>query len=277
MKKRVSRNPIIAPWLLLAGMAAASPAPAQSVTAPPGGVIRWPGHDISSCQMEDRVWAPVAGECWVPVDLLATGELTASRTSEAGRETLVIRVGPYPYPEQRLTVPGHMVHLSPEDQERSRRESRKVAALWQHHTRPRFTLPLGSPLDTMAAGRAFGARRVFNNEPRSPHTGVDYRAAKGTRVLAAEQGTVLLAEEHFFAGKSVYIDHGGGLITMYFHLDTIAVAEGADVKRGQVIGTVGSTGRSTGPHLHFGVRWLGARVDPAILLNPDSATRAPGL
>ena len=86
---------------------------------------------------------------------------------------------------------------------------------------------------------------------------------------------MLLAEEHFFAGKSVYIDHGGGLITMYFHLDTIAVAEGEDVTRGQVIGTVGSTGRSTGPHLHFGVRWLGARVDPAMLLDPNSAIRVP--
>lgn len=237
--------------------------------------MRWGGSGITTCESGDRVWAPVAGECWVPVDLLASGELTAGRTGAAGRESLMIRVGPYPYPEQRLTVAEHMVHLSAEDQERSRRESRKVAALWQHHTRPRFTLPLGSPLDTMAPGRAFGARRVFNNEPRSPHNGVDYRAAKGTRVLASEQGTVLLAEEHFFAGNSVYLDHGGGLITMYFHLDTIAVNEGEDVQRGQVIGTVGSTGRSTGPHLHFGVRWLGARVDPAILLNPDSAIRAP--
>ncbi|HVS16088.1 MAG TPA: M23 family metallopeptidase, partial [Thermoanaerobaculia bacterium] len=88
----------------------------------------------------------------------------------------------------------------------------------------------------------------------------------GTPVLAAGDGVVALADELFFSGNSIFLDHGDGLVTMYFHLHEVFVAPGESVTRGAVIGTVGSTGRSTGPHLHFGARWRGARVDPALLL-----------
>ncbi len=88
----------------------------------------------------------------------------------------------------------------------------------------------------------------------------------GTPVLAVADGRVVLAEEHYFAGKSVYVDHGGGLLSMSFHLSEILVEEGSEVKRGQPLGEVGATGRVTGPHLHFGLRWHGARVDPERLI-----------
>lgn len=246
------------------------------ITVAPGTIVRWPALAGESCASGDRVWAPLADACWVPVDLLASGEIVVTRSRPGWKKELILRIGPYPYPEQHLTVPERMVHLSPEDLERSRRESARVAALWSRHTRPLFSLPIHPPLQPLPRGERFGARRVFNQEPRSPHTGVDYRAAAGTPVLAAEGGTVVLAEEHFFAGNSVFIDHGGGLISMYFHLAELAVREGDQVRRGQTVGAVGSTGRSTGPHLHFGIRWLGARVDPALLLEPAGAIRVDG-
>lgn len=90
-------------------------------------------------------------------------------------------------------------------------------------------------------------------------------------MLAPADGVVVLAEEQFFAGRAVYLDHGDGLISMSFHLSEIAVAEGQEVKRGQLIGRVGATGRVTGPHLHFGLRWRGARIDPAALLGEPAA------
>jgi murein DD-endopeptidase MepM/ murein hydrolase activator NlpD len=93
--------------------------------------------------------------------------------------------------------------------------------------------------------------------------------------MASARGTVVLAEEHYFAGKSVFIDHGDGLITMYFHLDRLLVEKGDTVARGQRIGTVGSSGRATGPHLHFGVRWRGARIDPLLLLGPIGNLPSP--
>jgi murein DD-endopeptidase MepM/ murein hydrolase activator NlpD len=95
-------------------------------------------------------------------------------------------------------------------------------------------------------------------------------------VLAAEDGVAVLVADHFFAGNSVYLDHGGGLITMYFHLGRVDVGPGQHVTRGSVLGVVGATGRATGPHLHFGVRWHGARVDPALLLGPIAAIRTVG-
>ncbi|MCP4901195.1 MAG: M23 family metallopeptidase, partial [bacterium] len=159
-----------------------------------------------------------------------------------------------------------MVHLTPQNEERHERERANIVALWDRQGPARFMLPLNPPLKNSAKGKNFGSRRVFNNESRSPHSGIDYSARKGTSILSAETGTVALAENHYFAGNSVFIDHGGGLITMYFHLDKILVRHGDTVDRGQAIGTVGSTGRATGPHLHFGIRWNGARVDPAVLL-----------
>jgi murein DD-endopeptidase MepM/ murein hydrolase activator NlpD len=117
------------------------------------------------------------------------------------------------------------------------------------------------PLEGEIVG-LFGTRSVINGEPRSPHSGVDLRASAGTPVQSIHNGKVVLVAEHFFTGNLVVIDHGGAIQSMYFHLEKALVVGGEKVKRGQVIGLVGSTGRSTGPHLHFGMRVNGARVDP---------------
>jgi murein DD-endopeptidase MepM/ murein hydrolase activator NlpD len=148
-----------------------------------------------------------------------------------------------------------------------RRENRDIARLWRRAGPRRFTLPLHPPLDPLPEGGRFGSRRVINGQPKSPHSGADYSAPAGVPVLAAGDGEVALVGDHFFAGRSVFIDHGDGLISMYFHMSRVGVKEGENVRRGQPIGAVGSTGRATGPHLHFGVRWHRARVAPALLLS----------
>ena len=232
----------------------------------PGGVVRWPGQGVTACGVGEREWAPLAGACWYAVDLEAKGTIEVVRRRDGRREVRRIKVGRYPYAEQRLTVPEKMVDLSPADQARVARESARIAPLWRLEGPARYALPLAAPLADLVPHGRFGARRVFNGKPKSPHGGEDYRAAAGTPVLAPADGVVALAEAHFFAGNAVYLDHGGGLVTMLFHLSRIDVEAGQQVRRGQVVGAVGATGRVTGPHLHFGARWHGARVDPALLL-----------
>jgi murein DD-endopeptidase MepM/ murein hydrolase activator NlpD len=113
---------------------------------------------------------------------------------------------------------------------------------------------------------AFGLNRIINGKQRSPHTGVDLKAEEGTPVLATNSGIVVLVDELFFTGKSVILDHGWGLYSMYFHLSEVSVKNGDRVDTGTMLGRVGSTGRSTGAHLHWGIKMNGARVDPFSLL-----------
>lgn len=254
------------------GLAAAAP-PAAEVTVAPGAVVRWPAPGIERCQLADRVFAPRQEEatsvCYLPIDLLATGTLRATRIVGDRTEELSLRVGAYPYAVQRLTITDtRRVDPEPADLERIERESARVAPLWLLDGPPRADLPFRAPLEKPPAAGRFGAKRILNGQPRSPHAGADYAVPQGTPVLAAADGEVKLAEEHFFSGNAIYLDHGDGLVTMYFHLHEIFVQPGQRVTRGAVIGTVGSTGRSTGPHLHFAARWRGARVDPMLLLQP---------
>lgn len=110
----------------------------------------------------------------------------------------------------------------------------------------------------------FGLRRYFNGEPRNPHSGLDFAAPTGTPVKSPADGRVLLIGNFYFNGQTIFIDHGQGVITMFCHLSEIAYLPGDTVKRGDVVGKVGNTGRSTGPHLHWNVSLNNARVDPAL-------------
>jgi len=171
------------------------------------------------------------------------------------------------FPQERLTLPQTMVDLDPETEKRAVEETRQLTTLYRAVTpdrlwRGKFTKPVG----TQAPGTGFGARRIINGQPRSPHGGIDFAAPRGTPVVAANAGKVALVAEFFFPGRLVILDHGLGLYTLYFHLDTTTVVEGERVERGRTIGTVGSTGRATGPHLHFGALVNSARIDPATLL-----------
>lgn len=257
-------------------LAAAGANPLAAQTAAPGSLVHWPGEGIERCLVGDRAFAPtvVGGErgCLVPVGLTRTADVIAERDRDGRREKLQIGLGAYPYSVQRLEIKDRSrVDLSPENLARVQRENALIGKLWGRQGTPRFSLPLGAPLEEMPAGGRFGAKRIINGEPRSPHTGADYAVPQGTPVLAVEDAVVALAGEFFFSGNAVFLDHGNGLISMYFHLHEVFVEQGDEVPRGHRIGTVGSTGRSTGPHLHFGVRWQGERVDPALWLGEPAS------
>ena len=179
--------------------------------------------------------------------------------------TLQVRVRKFPV--QRLTLPREMVELDALTLKRVEEESKRLGTLYATITperlwRGRFTKPVG----VSDPGEGFGARRIINGRPRSPHAGLDYSADAGTPVVAANAGRVALVAEYFFPGRLVAIDHGLGLYTLYFHLERADVAAGDRVERGQAIGRVGASGRATGPHLHFAAHLGQSRVDPAVLL-----------
>jgi murein DD-endopeptidase MepM/ murein hydrolase activator NlpD len=185
-----------------------------------------------------------------------------------------IRVNPKRFPVERLTVPERFTKLDRKTLARVRKEAARLEQLWSLASPEplwdgAFVAPAsGNP------GSPFGLRRFFNGQPRSPHAGIDIRAPEGAPVVAANRGRVALAEELFFAGKTVVLDHGLGLYTVYVHLSQIAVRPGELVAKGSPIGRVGATGRATGPHLHFAVRVGEARVDPEFLLG--RAVGGPG-
>jgi murein DD-endopeptidase MepM/ murein hydrolase activator NlpD len=112
----------------------------------------------------------------------------------------------------------------------------------------------------------FGSARLLNGVKRNQHTGLDFHAAIGTPIHATNRGKVILARNLYFEGNCVAVDHGNGLVTLYLHLSEFKVKEGESVEKGQLLGLSGGTGRATGPHLHFAVRWQGIYLDPATLL-----------
>ena len=241
-------------------------------TVRPGTVVRWPGDRIAWCEAGGERFAPIGGACVYPVDLLhAAGPLVLRRERDGRQEEAPVRVGRFDYPVQKLTLPRSMVELSPENLARVQRENAEMARLWKSRWARRFTLPLGAPLDPLPAGGHFGSRRVINGTAYSPHGGADFAADLGTPVRAAADGTVVMVANHFFGGNAVFVDHGDGLVSQYFHLSRALVREGQEVARGAVVGEVGATGRATGPHLHFGLRWRGARINPVLLLAPPSS------
>jgi murein DD-endopeptidase MepM/ murein hydrolase activator NlpD len=179
----------------------------------------------------------------------------------------VVTVRPRTFPLQQLTLPKNMVDLDAPTLARVAAERRELdAALAAGAGERLWRGPFRTPVEGGQPTGGYGLRRLINGQPRSPHAGYDWAAPAGTPVLAANTGRVALVAEHFFAGRNVMLDHGLGLFTLYFHLTEARVAPGEAVEGGQVIGTVGATGRVTGPHLHFAVLLGGARVDPEALL-----------
>jgi murein DD-endopeptidase MepM/ murein hydrolase activator NlpD len=170
------------------------------------------------------------------------------------------------FPVQRLTLPPGMVFLDPETERRAVSEGERLSTLYRTVTSERLWRgPFARPVAGNEAPTGFGSRRIINGQPRAAHSGVDYAAARGTPVVAANSGRVALVGDYFFPGRLVVLDHGLGVYTLYFHLDSVAVNDGDVVDRGHILGTVGATGRATGPHLHFGALVGGARIDPATL------------
>lgn len=159
------------------------------------------------------------------------------------------------------------VHPNRKDLQRIQQERKLIRTALATPWRKTSTSPL--PLKQPVRGRfssPFGLRRYFNGQPRNPHTGLDIAAPQGTSVGAAASGKIVKTGHYFFTGKTVFIDHGLGVVTLYGHLNTIAVSRGQKVKKGQTIGTVGKTGRATGPHLHWSVSMNNTMVDPMLVM-----------
>ncbi|MDR1296100.1 MAG: M23 family metallopeptidase [Deltaproteobacteria bacterium] len=203
-----------------------------------------------------------------------------------GTERLDVSVVDKSYGVRDVKVPQSQVDLSAEDLERARVEreqtskalaTRSPERLWSGE----FLEPVNGRINS-----SFGRQTRFNGilNPR-PHAGADYLVGEGTPVSAPADGRVILTGDHFFAGNSVYIDHGQGLVSMFFHLSRIDAVSGRDIKKGETLGLVGKTGRVSGAHLHYGLYINGARIDPPVFRqmtatlagdnpNPAAATRA---
>lgn len=253
--------------------AVASPvAAAPSVEVPQGEVARWPGDDCTRCYQYGRSWEAVDGTCYFPVDFARSPDhYEIARSCGGTLESGWLIVTEKACKQEDIEFPDtRYVELSPEDLSRHHAEQARIKPVYRRKdTERKFTLPLTPPAEPLPASDNFAACRTFNGVPKSRHTGADY-AISGT-ASAVAPGTVLVAEEHFFAGKAVYLDHGNGLISMVFHLDEIGVEVGQAVDAGDALGQIGSTGRSTGIHLHVGVRWHRERIDPGPLF-ADPAT-----
>lgn len=173
------------------------------------------------------------------------------------------------YPVEYLNVEVPMVTPPGEVLSRIKREKIEIEKALDTNTSSRYwEIPFSRPLEGDFTS-TYGKRRFFNGLPRNRHGGVDIRAASGTSVKAVCDGTVILTGDHYFAGKSIYIDHGNGLVSMYFHLSRIDVVTGQKVLKGDRLALSGCTGRVTGPHLHFGVSVKGEMIDPVPLFNMD--------
>lgn len=223
-------------------------------------------RNIPATRIDQRTWQVIVG-----IDLdVAPGthrvQITARSNGSETSSMHPLAVKAKSFPTRTLTVDPVYVEPPPETTARIQREAALQQRLWDNPTPVRlwsgaFVAPVAH-----RANSAFGSRSVFNGVPRSPHSGADFASPAGTPIKAPNAGRVVLAQELYFSGNAVVIDHGQGLLSVFAHLSSFAVEEGARVSTGQIIGLVGSTGRVTGPHLHWTVRANGARVDPLSLL-----------
>jgi len=293
--RRPSRGQWTAATVLAAALATLPPAFAQSALAPPaasplpdcdpararlsapaarqGGVVllevdaadgepaaTWQGKPV-------RFWRDGDGGPWsalLGVDLeTRPGEARIAWTRGRDRPCAVpFQVTAATFAEDHLTLPRRFVDLSPRDQQRAARESARLAAVYRASADERLWQgAFRLPLDDAEPSSSFGRRRVLNGQPRAPHTGVDLAAPTGTPVHAMQRGRVVLDDDLFFSGRTVVLDHGLGVFSLYGHLSESQVQPGRVVEAGEVIGRVGATGRVTAPHLHWAVMLGGARVD----------------
>lgn len=272
----------------LLGTACLLALPAASFASPPSSSGIWPQPlqvpgGVARLPLGPSAQRPVAHQGELP--LLVVGDMIAwtalvgialsaapgeafitVQTPEGGLRQLSYTIAPKRYSEQQLKVSPRTVDLSPQDLARYERERAHQETVMATFSQP---LPASLRMRVPVPGRkssSFGLRRVFNGQARNPHSGMDIAAATGTPVLAPLPGRVIDTGDYFFNGGTVWLDHGGGLLSMYCHLSAMDVQPGEVLPAGARLGAVGATGRVTGPHLHWGVMLNRAMVDPALFL-----------
>jgi len=248
----------------------------------PGEVIRVTVKPTSTLAALDAVWLGQTVLFFAEADGTWNGFAPIDLSTPAGTYTLrlqgrtidglaiaqphLIRVLPRTFPTRRITVDDKFATPPDDVMPRIEREQALTESIFSTLTPERlwsrgFIAPVPG-----AATSSFGRRSVVNGQPRSPHSGTDFQAATGTPVVAPNRGRIVLADDLYFPGRTVIIDHGAGVYSYLAHLSSIAVKDGETVDRGERIGLSGASGRVTGPHLHWSLRIGKARVDPLSLV-----------
>ena len=188
--------------------------------------------------------------------------------NDGRKEKRYFSIQPKAYQEQHLTIKNkRKVNPYEKDMDRIIKEKHKKNKARKHWTDQQVNADFVIPVDGRVSS-IFGLKRFFNKQPRRPHSGLDIAALQGTPIKAIESGTVIESGDFFFSGNMVYIDHGQGIISLYAHMNSISINTGDKISKGQIIGTVGETGRVTGPHLHLAIIANRTLIDPVLLL-PD--------
>jgi murein DD-endopeptidase MepM/ murein hydrolase activator NlpD len=239
------------------------------VSAPKAQAItgEWMGHKINFFRYENgTIWYALAG---IPVETKAGNyDLSISQTLPRGAVQLSkkVKIGTAKYPRIAAHVAKKFTEPNPEQMKQISADKNVKQAILATESAQKlwsgaFEPPVPSPVSDV-----FGTERVFNGEVQSRHLGLDFAAPAGTLVHAINSGTVILAQDLYFEGGFIVIDHGQGLLSLYLHLSDFRIKAGDAVAVGEIIATSGSSGRATGPHLHLAARWQGIYVDPAVLL-----------
>ena len=256
---------LVISFALLIGLALPATTAFANATSVPGGVYAWSvPAGASDIRFQNNPVFVVGQTALVGIPIRqAPGPAQITFVYGGQDQTHTFEIVDKRYTKQRITLQNkEMVSPNPKQMERIRAESKRQRAIYATVSAPMdlstgFSMPLEGITTSL-----YGHRRFFNDQPRSPHSGLDIAAPTGTPIVAPAQARVALVDDLYYNGKSVFLDHGQGLITMYCHLSEQTVSTGELVQQDQVIGLVGATGRVTGPHLHWSVSLNGYRIDP---------------
>ncbi|MDH0685602.1 MULTISPECIES: peptidoglycan DD-metalloendopeptidase family protein [Achromobacter] len=282
----VDRRDVLRAGLAAAAVCLAWPARAQQASyitrkldaRVPGGVAVLSLGDGAAAPQVTYLDRPVlvvreAGKQWIAVVgiplTVKPGQEQVQVKDGGGTRQVAFTVGAKDYVAQHITLKNRrQVDPNPDDLKRIERELAEQVEAYRGF-RAGVTpsnLILDRPVDGGRLSSPFGLRRFFNGQERNPHSGLDFAVPAGTPIKAPAAGVVVLVGDYFFNGKTVFLDHGQGFVSMFCHMSAISVKVGDEVPRGGVVGKVGATGRATGPHLHWNVSLNDARIDPAIFI-----------
>jgi len=261
--------------LLLLTLSPLQAQPRESLV--PGGIAIIPlaANDLKGYRFRNKpvLIASIGGKPSAVVGLplsLQAGEHFIEKRDAGQLSRKYFKVIPKQYTTQRIEIKDkRKVNPYASDMERILAEKKRKQKARDHYSVTDVDVDFLLPVEGTSTG-SFGRRRVFNGQPRNPHSGMDIAAPTGTPVLSPSAGTVIELGDFFFSGNLVYIDHGQGLISLFAHLSEIDVELGERVRKGQILGKVGATGRVTGPHLHWSLGLNGTWIDPALFVGDQA-------